>query len=87
MIAPTKGIAPQRALLTVAAQIALCVTEPMTVSQVWSALKAWRTKNANEAVLSFSWFVLAFDVLYSLGALRLENGLLHKVVKTSAASN
>lgn len=87
MITPTKGIAPQRALLTIAAQIALCLTEPMTVSQAWSALKTWRTKNANDAVLPFSWFVLALDVLYSLGALRLESGLLYKVVKTGATSN
>jgi hypothetical protein len=80
MITPTKGIAPQRALLTIAAQISLTLTEPMTVSQAWSALKSWRAKNANNAALAFSWFVLALDVLYALDALRIEGGLIHKVV-------
>ncbi|OQM78050.1 ABC-three component system middle component 6 [Rhodococcus sp. 66b] len=81
MITPTKGIAPQRALLTIAAQVSLTLTEPMTVSQAWTALKTWRAKNANNSALPFSWFVLALDVLYSLGALQMQNGLIHKAVK------
>jgi hypothetical protein len=81
VITPTKGIAPQRALLTIAAQVSMTLTEPMTVSQAWTALKAWRAKNANDAALSFSWFVLALDVLFALDILRLENGLLFKAVK------
>lgn len=79
MITPTKGIAPQRALLTVAAQVSIVVTEPMTVSQSWTALKAWRVRNANDAALPFSWFVLALDVLCSLNVLFFENGLIHRV--------
>lgn len=81
MITPTKGIAPQRALLTIAAQISLILTEPMTVSQAWTALKVWRAKNSNNAALPFSWFVLALDVLYSLGAVELRGGLIQKVVR------
>jgi hypothetical protein len=80
MIVPTKGIAPQRALLTVAAQVSMSLTEPMTVSQTWNALKEWRTDNANDAALPFSWFVLSLDVLYALGAVRFEDGFLTKEV-------
>ncbi|MHA7134459.1 ABC-three component system middle component 6 [Oerskovia turbata] len=78
MITPTKGIAPQRALLTVGAQISLVLTEPMTVSQAWTALKAWRVRYKNDAVLPFSWFVLALDMLYALGAVHYEDGILHR---------
>ena len=78
MITPTKGITPQRALLTVGGQISLVLTEPMTVTQVWTALKTWRIRHENDAVLPFSWFVLALDTLYALGAVHYEDGLLHR---------
>lgn len=80
MITPTKGIAPQRALLTVGAQIAQVLDEPMTVSQVWSRLGYWRASNGYHAAVSFSWFVLALDTLYSLGAVRFEAGLIVRSV-------
>lgn len=78
MITPTKGITPQRALLTVGAQISLILTEPMTVSQAWTALKAWRARHENDAVLPFSWFVLALDTLYALGTVDYEHGILYR---------
>lgn len=76
MITPTKGIAPQRALLTLGAQISMILVEPMTVSQAWTGLKSWRARHANDAVLPFSWFVLALDSLYALGAIHYDDGLL-----------
>jgi len=79
VITPTKGIAPQRALLSVAAQISIVLTEPMTVSQVWVGLQKWRTRNGNDQIVSFAWFVLALDVLFMLGAVILDAGLIHKV--------
>jgi hypothetical protein len=82
VITPTKGITPQRALLTVAAQISLVLTEPMTVSQVWNELKTWRVRHNNHAVLPFAWFVFALDVLYALDTIRLDEGLLYKVGKS-----
>lgn len=80
MITPTKGIAPQRALLTVGAQIAQILDEPMTVSQAWSRLRQWRASHGHNAAVSFSWFVLALDTLYALGAVRLEAGLIVRSV-------
>jgi hypothetical protein len=76
VITPTKGIAPQRALLTVGAQIAQVLDEPLTVSQAWSRLKAWRRANDHKAPIPFWWFALALDVLYSLGAVDFEGDLL-----------
>lgn len=78
MITPTKGIAAQRALLTVGAQISLILTEPMTVSQAWTALKVWRARHRNDSVLPFSWFVLALDTLYALGTVDYEDGILRR---------
>lgn len=78
MITPTKGIAPQRALLTVGAQISIVLKEPMTVSQAWKSLRAWRARHDNSAALPFSWFVLALDMLYALGTIHYEDGMLYR---------
>lgn len=78
MITPTKGIAPQRALLTIGAQISMVIKEPMTVSQAWNALKTWRAQHGNDAPLPFSWFVLALDLLYAFGTIHYEDGILYR---------
>lgn len=83
MITPTKGIAPDRALLTVGAQVVLQLDRPRTVSQTWSRLRAWREAEGFRAPISFGWFVLALDVLYAFGVLELRDGLL--VVRRSDA--
>ncbi|MCI4039924.1 ABC-three component system middle component 6 [Streptomyces sp. NPDC087658] len=76
MITPTKGIAPDRCLLAVGAQILLQLDEPRSVSQAWARLRRWRTENDHPAPVSFAWFVLALDVLYSLGAVELRRDVL-----------
>ncbi|WP_436791779.1 ABC-three component system middle component 6 [Yinghuangia sp. YIM S10712] len=76
MITPTKGIAPDRALLTVGAQVVKQLDRPRTVSQTWSRLRSWRETEGYHAPISFGWFVLALDVLYTLGVLDLCDDLL-----------
>ncbi len=76
MITPTKGISPERSLLAVGAQILLQLNEPRTVSQTWARLKAWREDKDHNSPLSFSWFVLALDVLYGMGVVELRHDLL-----------
>ena len=77
MIAPTKGIAPQRALLTVGAQILLASRrQPLTVTQAWRRLQEWRADHEHHAPVPFWWFVLALDVLYALGTVELRDGVL-----------
>jgi hypothetical protein len=76
MIAPTKGIAPQRSLLVVGAQILQILDQPMTISQTWTQLRRWRTANGCHAPVPFWWFVLSLDVLYALGVVELERELL-----------
>ncbi|WP_280305047.1 ABC-three component system middle component 6 [Nocardia abscessus] len=76
MITPTKGIAPDRALLAVGAQIAMQLDQPLTVSQTWSRLREWRRQSGHSAPLSFGWFVLALDVLHALGSVDLDDDLI-----------
>ena len=81
MILPTKGIAPQRSLLAVGAQTLQILDEPLTVSQAWSRLRRWRELNQHHEPVPFWWFALALDVLFALGALRIEHDLLTRVVQ------
>jgi hypothetical protein len=76
VITPTKGIAPQRSLLVVGAQILQILHQPMTISQTWARLRSWRTANGHPAPVPFWWFVLSLDVLYALGVVELERELL-----------
>lgn len=84
MITPTKGIAPQRALLAVGAQIASAVAEPVTISQAWLRLKAWRKEHGHNSPIPFWWFALALDTLHALGLADFDGELL--VVRSAHAS-
>lgn len=76
MITPTKGIAPDRALLTVGAQIASVIDEPITVSQAWARLRAWRDTHGHKSPVPFWWFTLALDVLFALDVVTFDGDLL-----------
>ncbi|GIH62231.1 ABC-three component system middle component 6 [Microbispora siamensis] len=78
MIAPTKDIAPDRALLSVGAQVLQQLGEPTTVSQAWFKVKAYRHELGYKAPISFAWFTLALDMLYALGMLELRDGLIFR---------
>ena len=76
MIVPTKGIAPQRSLIAVGAQILEILDRPLTVSQAWARLRAWRRAHSHHTPVPFWWFVLALDLLYALGVVELNNEIL-----------
>lgn len=76
MLTPTKGIAPDRALLAVGAQIILQLEQPLTVSQAWTRVCTWRKEHQHPAPISFGWFVLALDALFALGKVELREDLL-----------
>jgi hypothetical protein len=78
MIQPNKGISPERALLTVGAQVLQQLDQPKTVSAVWHSLKESRRKAGYRANISYWWFILALDTLHALGVLHYEDGLLVK---------
>ncbi|MBC6443041.1 MAG: hypothetical protein GDA53_07950 [Rhodobacteraceae bacterium] len=81
MILPTKHMRPERALLTVGADIlALLSRHPMTVSGVWDEVRKQRGTPANVAPINYEWFVLALDLLFMLKAVTFRDGLLRKAV-------
>lgn len=82
MITPTKGVRTDRSLLYIGGQILSNLDEPTTVSAAWESLARKRTQQGQDTTLTFDWYVLALDLLYALGAVRLSNGLITKVIKS-----
>ncbi len=78
MLVATKGIAPQRSLLVVGAQILQVLDQPTTISQTWVRLRSWRAANGNHAPVPFWWFALALDVLFAVGVVDLDRELLSR---------
>jgi hypothetical protein len=78
MILPTKHIRPDRALLAVGGELLGCLREPMTVSRLWDELRGRRGDPSEPAPINYDWFVLALDLLYMVGAVQFERGLIRK---------
>lgn len=78
MILPTKHITPERALLTIGAEILTCLREPMTVSRVWDELRKRRGETPKSSVITYDWFILALDLLFIVRAVDFNSGLLQK---------
>ena len=73
MILPTKGIAPDKALLSIGALILNDLAEPKTVSRLWADL---RRVEEGPPDITFDWFVLALDLLFLMGTLEYLGGRL-----------
>lgn len=78
MILPTKHIRPDRALLTVGGNLLVSLREPMTVSRLWDDVRCKRGNPGEPAPINYDWFVLALDLLFMIGAVELDRGLLQK---------
>ena len=70
MILPTKHISQNEALLGVGATVLSHLQGPMTVSGLWERLRS------EPNVGTFERFVLAANLLYIIGAIDMENGLI-----------
>ena len=81
MLLPTKRIPEERSLIAVGATVLRLLDSPKTVSRLWEETQAQtNTKNETQKV-TYSWFILALDFLYSLSALELERGHIRKLSK------
>ncbi|WP_109107844.1 ABC-three component system middle component 6 [Azospirillum sp. TSO35-2] len=78
MILPTKHLRPERALLTVGAELLSYLHEPMTVSRLWDELRNARAQSADPAPVNYDWFILALDLLFTVGAIEFDRGLIRK---------
>jgi len=71
-ILPTKHISTHRSLLGVGAKIIEHLYQPRTVSSLWSAVSTM------PEVATFERFVLTLDLLYIIGAVEMDEGLLRR---------
>lgn len=73
MILPTKHIPAEAALIGIGGKVLASLAKPQSVSAVWD------TTRRAKVVSTFSRFALALDLLFIIGAIRIENGLLERV--------
>jgi hypothetical protein len=82
MILPTKGLAVDRALLSVGAELLRRLDRPKTVSRLWEQVR--QPQSSLLEAISYDWFLLAVDLLYLLRAVDFEDGLLRRAHPRSA---
>ena len=78
MILPTKRLSQDRAMLAVGAEVLGLLEEPKTVSRLWEEFQYTRRVRPSSGAVTYDWFVLTLDLLYAVGAVELESGLLQK---------
>ena len=78
MILPTKRITEERSLLGIGGRALLLLDEPRTISRLWDDFKNNESSANTASRITYDWFVLALDLLFMLGAVRLDKGLLRR---------
>lgn len=76
MILPSKHLPQDRALLSVGAETLTLLMRPRTVSSLWEELnRSDVTQTEMPRRITYDWFLLALNLLYALGIIELEGGL------------
>ena len=79
MILPTKHLSEDRALLTVGARLLICLSQPKTVSALWEEIsRPTLAENIKRPALRYDSYVLALDLLFLMGTIEFQNGLLNR---------
>lgn len=73
MILPTKHIPQNEALIGVGATLLNCLDRPATVTGLWEKVREKRN------VGTFERFVLAANLLFLMGVIEFEDGMLSRV--------
>lgn len=76
MILPTKHVRADRALIGVGGEVLGLLSEPMTVSRLWDAIRERRSTASASAPVDYTWFVLALDFLFMVGAIEAKRGVI-----------
>jgi hypothetical protein len=79
VILPTKHLRPERALLAIAGELLASLREPATVSRLWDEFRIQRGQKSAPAPINYDWFVLALDLLFIIGVVEFDRGLVRKV--------
>lgn len=76
MILPTKHLPEHHSLIGVGGTILALLGEgEATVSSLWEEFRAARLESGR---ISFDWFVLGLDLLFALGTIELDRGVLRR---------
>ena len=78
MILPTKYLPHDRALIGVDGFILKQLEEPRTVSSLWESVREMQNCQRHATPVSFDWFVLALNLLYSLFAIEYRDGVIYR---------
>jgi len=78
MILPSKHLAAERALLTLGGEILKALDQPRTISSLWDRMRSGNDVVKRRSVLTYSWFILAIDLLFIVRAVSYEDGTLRK---------
>jgi len=77
MLLPTKGIEPERALLTIGARIVSLLESPATITGLWERFLESSKEDRRGLGISFDWFALAITMLFAINIVEWdENGRL-----------
>lgn len=80
MILPSKHLSQERALLTVGARILQQLSRPKTISALWEEMSRSAPAQKSLPPLRYDGFVLALDLLFFMGAIEFQNGLLGRKI-------
>ena len=75
MILPSKHIRLENSFIGVGAEIIKRIKSPQTVSQLWIDVRNL------PGVRTFERFTLSLDLLFTIGVIEFQEGLLQRVVK------
>jgi hypothetical protein len=78
MILPTKHLPGDRALLAVGAGILATLDEPKTISRIWAEFSRHNKANGLSVPVTFDWFVLALDLLFTINTITYGQGFITK---------
>lgn len=76
MILPTKRIREDRSLVGIGGDVLRLLDEQKTVSRLWDEFRRSRADAGSKA--TFDWFVLALDLLFMMGVVTVERGLVRR---------
>lgn len=79
MILPTKHVRADRALIGVGAEVLDILKQPMTMSRLWDEMRGRRSLHVPNAPIDYQWFILSLDLLFTIGVIDFDRGLVRRV--------
>ena len=75
MILPTKHLSTNDSLLGIGASLILLLGQQQTLTRLWDEARLMNRQ------ITYPQFLLSLDLLYTLGAVEMDNGVLRKKVR------